>query len=337
MDSARFYAGLCPNNIKFTMVKKSLRTCRIACGFAIIAAVIFSGILFISADKDEIQDQMQNANEGLKYSVYPIEQPAELEFAGEKVPLEYFDVKEDLDRELLINVYWQSHTMILMKRTNRHFPVIESVLRKHGVPEDLKYIAVAESDLSNLVSPRQAVGFWQFLEGTARDYSLEVNAEVDERYHLEKSTEAACIFLKESFQRYGSWTMAAASYNMGRKGLDEQTGRQKTDYYYDLLLNEETGRYIYRLLAMKLILSDPEQYGFFAEKSDLYPVIPTFEVTVDGTVEDFADFASRYGINYKVLKIFNPWLRDKQLMNPQKRTYYIKIPKRGMDSRSFSE
>jgi hypothetical protein len=320
------------------MVEISLRKCRITCGFAIIAAVILSGILFISADKDESQNHNMNVDEGLKYSVYPIDQPADLKFAGENVPLEYFDVREDLDRELLINVYWQSHTMILIKRANRYFPLIEQVLRKHGIPEDMKYIAVAESDLSNLVSPRQAVGFWQFLEGTAKDYDLEVNSEVDERYHIEKSTEAACTFLKESYQRYGSWTMAAASYNMGRKGLDEQIARQKVNYYYyDILLNEETARYIYRLLALKLILSDPEEYGFYAEKSDLYPVIPTYEVTVDGPVEDFADFASRYGINYKVLKIFNPWLRDKQLLNTKKKTYYIQIPKSGMDSRIISE
>lgn len=319
------------------MVKKSIRTCRIACGFAIIAAGILIATLFISAGKDEADDQLQNRNEGLKYSVYPIHHPEELEFAGEKVPLGYFDVKEDLDRELLINVYWQSHTMLLIKRAYRYFPVIESVLRKHGIPADLKYIAVAESDLSNLVSPRQAVGFWQFMEGTAKDYKLEVDTEVDERYHIEKSTDAACIFLKESYQRYGSWTMAAASYNMGRKGLDEQIGRQKTDYYYDLLLNEETGRYVYRLLAMKLILSNPEEYGFYTEKTDLYPVIPTYEVTVDGSVEDFADFASKYGINYKVLKIFNPWLRDNQLLNPKKQTYYIQIPKGGLDSRDQSD
>jgi membrane-bound lytic murein transglycosylase D len=319
------------------MIKNSLRTCRIACGFAIIAVGILIGTIFISAGNDTPDDQLQNVNEGLKYSVYPVHYPAELEFAGEKVPLGYFDVKEDLDRELLINVYWQSHTMLLIKRANRYLPVIESVLRKNGVPADLKFVAVAESDLTNVVSPDQAVGFWQFVDGTAKDYRLEVNNEVDERYHIEKSTEAACDFLKKSYQRYGSWTMAAASYNMGRSGLDEQIERQKTNYYYDLLLNEETGRYVYRLLAMKLILSNPEDYGFYAEDKDLYPVIPTYEVTVDGPIEDFADFASKYGINYKVLKIFNPWLRDKQLMNPQKQTYYIQIPKGGMDSRDLSD
>jgi hypothetical protein len=319
------------------MSKKSIRTFRIASGLGIIAAGIIILTLFVSAGRDEAKVQMSSLNTDLKYSVYPVNLPAKLQFAGEKVPLEYFDVKEDLDKEMLINVYWQSHTMLLIKRANRYFPVIENVLRKNGVPEDMKYLAVAESDLTNSVSPDQAVGFWQFVDGTAKDYRLEVNDEVDERYHIEKSTEAACVFLKESYNRYGSWTMAAASYNMGRSGLNEQIERQKSDYYYDLLLNEETGRYIYRVLAIKLILSNPEEYGFYAGDKDLYPVIPTYEVTVDGTVEDFADFASKYGINYKVLKIFNPWLRDKELTNPHKKTYYIRIPKDGLSSRDLSD
>jgi hypothetical protein len=319
------------------MNRNSIRTCRIACGAGIIVTAIIIVCLFVSADRNESAETVSSLNTEMKYSVYPVHLPEKLSFAGEKVPLEYFDVREDLDRELLINVYWQSHTMLLIKRANRYFPLIENVLRKNGIPEDMKYLAVAESDLTNAVSPDQAVGFWQFVQGTARDYRLEVNNEVDERYHIEKSTEAACTFLKESYSKYGSWTMAAASYNMGRSGLNEQIDRQKMDYYYDLLLNEETGRYIYRVLAIKLILSNPEEYGFFAGDKDLYPVIPTYEVTVDGTIEDFADFASRYGINYKVLKIFNPWLREKRLTNSHKKTYYIRIPEDGMKSRNLSD
>jgi len=319
------------------MSKNSVLIFRITCGLGIIAAGIIILNLFVSAKRDESDIHNPAINTEKKYSVYPVDLPAELKFAGEKVPLGYFDVREDLDRELLINVYWQSHTMLLIKRANRHFPLIEKVLRKNGIPEDMKYLAVAESDLTNVVSPQQAVGFWQFVNGTAKDCKLEVNDEVDERYHVEKSTEAACVFLKESYDRYGSWTMAAASYNMGRSGLNEQIDRQKSDYYYDLLLNEETGRYIYRVLAIKLLLSNPEQYGFYAGDKDLYPVIPTYEVTVDGPVEDFADFASKYGINYKVLKIFNPWLRDNKLANTQNKTYYIRIPKDGMISRDISD
>ena len=319
------------------MSKNSVTAFRIACGLGIIAAGIIIVSLFVSAGREDTNVPDPAINTEKKYSVYPVDLPAELKFAGENVPLGYFDVREDLDRELLINVYWQSHTMLLIKRANRHFPLIEKVLRKNGVPEDMKYLAVAESDLTNVVSPQQAVGFWQFVNGTARDYKLEVNDEVDERYHVEKSTEAACVFLKESYNRYGSWTMAAASYNMGRSGLNEQIDRQKSDFYYDLLLNEETGRYIYRVLAIKLILSNPEQYGFYAGDKDLYPVIPTYEVTVDSPVEDFADFASKYGINYKVLKVFNPWLRDNKLTNTQNKTYYIRIPQDGLISRDISD
>jgi membrane-bound lytic murein transglycosylase D len=312
----------------------TVKILRITFGLGIIAAGIIVVRLFVSAGKDS-EVEIPCINDDRKCSIYPVELPADLKFAGEKVPVDYFDVREDLDRELLVNVYWQSHTMILIKRANRYFPMIERVLRHNGVPDDFKYLAVAESDLSNLVSPQQAVGFWQFVNGTARDYHLEVNNEVDERYHIERSTEAACVFLKESYERYGSWTMAAASYNIGRSGLDEQIKRQKSDYYYDLLLNEETGRYIYRVLALKLILSNPEEYGFYASDNDLYPMIPTYEVTVDGPVEDFADFAAKYGINYKVLKIFNPWLRDNKLTNTKNKTYYIRIPKDGLNIRDF--
>jgi hypothetical protein len=188
---------------------------------------------------------------------------------------------------------------------------------------------VAESDLMNLTSPARAVGYWQFLKATAREYGLEVNDEVDERYHLEKSTEAACKFLLRSYELYGNWTMAAASYNVGRTGLNRQIERQDSRYYYDMLLNEETGRYIYRLLALKLIMSDPEAYGFIIDDKELYPPIPVYQVSVDTTVSDFAAFARRYSINYKVLKIFNPWLRDKTLSNPKRKTYLISIPRKG--------
>ena len=284
-------------------------------------------ILFIQAgDSDSVNPVTPEKGE---YVVKPVPLPERLEFAGEMTPLENFDVREALDMELLVNTYWQSHTMLLIKRANRYFPMIERILAENDIPEDFKYLSVAESDLMNLVSSADAVGFWQFRKATAQEEGLEVNDEVDERYHLAKSTEAACNFLKRSYEIYGSWTMAAASYNVGRTGLNRQITRQDTRDYYDLLLNDETGRYIYRLLALKLILSDPEGYGFEFEKEDLYPVIPTYEVTVDGPVEDFAEFASRYSINYKILKIFNPWLRDNKLTNSKGKTYTISIPRKG--------
>lgn len=311
------------------MKKNYIKTNRLLFGILIISSIVCVSCLFVFAKREVMINKTIETTAEQKYHVYPVELPEELYFAGEQVPLDYFDVRENLDRELLINVYWQSHTMLLLKRANRYFPAIESILRKNGVPEDLKYMAVAESDLMNAVSPQQAVGFWQFVSSAAKENGLEVNREVDERYHFAKSTQAACRFLKESYERYGSWTMAAASYNMGRSGLNEQIDRQKTDNYYDLLLNEETGRFIYRILALKLILNDPESYGFHVSPEDLYSEIPTYEVTVDGTVEDFADFASKYHINYKTLKMFNPWLRDNKLVNPGRQTYYIEIPRDG--------
>ncbi len=263
------------------------------------------------------------------YNIFSMEIPAEMEFAGEIVPLGQLDIRESLDREILVNTYWHSQTILFIKKANRYFPIIEKILKKYNIPDDFKYLPVAESGLSNAVSPAQAVGFWQLLAGTARDYGLEVNKEVDERYHLEKSTEVACKYLLESYEKYGSWTMAAASYNIGRRGIDRQILRQKEGDYYDLLLPEETARYVFRILAFKLILSNPSDYGFVMKKEDLYPPIATYEVTIDGPVNDFAEFASRYGMTYKVLKIFNPWLRDINLINRYKKTYYIKIPRHG--------
>ena len=295
--------------------------------FGLFSLAAFLAILFIRASDDS--GVAAESFEKGKYVVTSVTIPDELDFAGEKTPLENFDVLESLDRELLINTYWQSHTLLLIKRSNRYFPVIEKILKKNGIPEDFKYLSVAESDLMNLVSPAQAVGFWQFKKATAVELGLEVNNEIDERYHLKKSTEAACKFLKRSYENYGSWTLAAASYNMGRTGLNRQIGRQDEKNYYDLLLNEETGRYIYRVLALKLIMENPEHYGFQFDRDELYHSIPVYEVTVDTPVKDFAEFAHRYSINYKILKIFNPWLRDNKLSNSKAKSYYLSIPKKG--------
>ena len=250
-----------------------------------------------ASDNDPVPETFHS-----KYAIFPVALPETLEFAGENVPIDQVDIRESLDREILVNTYFQSQTLLYIKRANRHFPEIERILKKYNVPDDFKYLAVAESGLTQAVSPAQAVGFWQLLEGTAIEYGLEVNKEIDERYHIEKSTEAACKYLKESYELYGSWTMAAASYNAGRRGIDRQIVRQKEKDYYDLLLNEETARYIYRILSYKLILSKPSNYGFYLGEDALYPEIPSFEVTLDKTVESFADFAKRYDINYKILK-----------------------------------
>jgi len=301
-----------------------------------LLGLLFLSFIFINSvqDKKSEGEYFQDAFQK-KYSVFSLRIPDTLDFAGELVPLDHFDVRESLDQELLINTYWQSQTILFIKRANKYFPEIEKVLKKNGVPEDFKYLVLAESDLRNAVSPSGAVGIWQILKGTAKDYGLEVNSEVDERYHFEKSTEAACEYFKDAYELFGSWTMAAASYNMGRRGLLRQVNRQKENDYYDLLLNSETARYIYRVLAIKLILEKPDEFGFYVRNEDLYHSVPTFKVKVDTSVSDFADFAKKYSINYKILKYFNPWLRDSFLTNREGKEYAIKIPEKGY--RSYSK
>jgi len=263
------------------------------------------------------------------YTVYGVEIPGKVSFAGEPVPIDLFDVKEALDRELLSNTYFHSQTIRLIKLANRYFPLIEPVLKKNLIPDDFKYLALAESGLTQAVSPAKAVGFWQLMKGTAQEYGLEVGSEVDERYHVIKSTEVACQYLIDSYQKYGNWTMTAASYNAGRRGVDRQIDRQKKDNYYDLLLNEETARYLYRVVAFKLIFEDPSAYGFIISKKDLYTEIPVHVVEVDSAISNFADFAAGYETNYKILKYLNPWLRDTKLSNPSHKRYEILVPESG--------
>lgn len=263
------------------------------------------------------------------YAVYGVDIPGKVAFAGEPVPLDLFDVREALDRELLSNTYFHSQTIRLIKLANRYFPQIEPVLKKNLVPDDFKYLALAESGLTQAVSPAKAVGFWQLMKGTALEYGLEVGNEVDERYHVALSTEVACQYLIDSYRKYGNWTMTAASYNAGRRGMDRQIERQKKENYYDLLLNEETARYLYRVIAFKLIFEDPAAYGFTISDKDLYPEIPVYKVEVDSTIANFADFAAGYGTNYKILKYLNPWLRDIQLTNPSRKKYEILVPEKG--------
>jgi hypothetical protein len=255
--------------------------------------------------------------------------PEKLFFSGERVPLENWDVRERFERELIINTYYHSSTLLYLKRAHRWFPVIERILRKFGVPRDFKYMAVAESGLENVVSDAGATGFWQLMKGAARKYGLEVNKEVDERYNVEKATEAACKYLKDAKRKYGSWTLAAASYNLGTNGIDKQIQREKTHNYYNLVLNDETSRFVFRILAIKQVMTHPKLYGFDVKPKDLYPPLKYFVVKVRGRVKHWADFAFRYGYNYRILKIFNPWLRENYLKNRKRKTYYIKLPVKG--------
>ena len=216
-----------------------------------------------------------------------------------------------------------------MKRANRWFPVIEPVLKEYNVPDDFKYLAVVESNLENVISPAGAIGFWQFMKGAADKYALEVNNEIDERYHVEKSTEAACKYLLESYDKYGSWTLAAASYNMGVSGVDNQIERQKANNYYNLVLGSETSRFIARIVSLKVIMQNPQKYGFDLMEIDLYLPLKTYEVELSGSVTDFADWAATQGINYRILKMYNPWLRESYLTNKSGKTYTIKLPEEG--------
>lgn len=261
-----------------------------------------------------------------KYQIITPDFPDELAIFGERIPLHNIDVRETIEREFIVNTYWHSATMLLIKRANRWFPVIEPILEKHNIPDDFKYIAMIESNLTNTISPADATGFWQFMIDAANRYDLEVNSEVDERYNVEKSTVAACNYLRDAYEKFGNWTLAAASYNMGLTGVSGQLERQKADSYYELVLNEETARYIARAISMKIIANNHEKYGFNIAPDELYPVIETYEIEINGRVIHFADFAKEHGINYKTLKYFNPWLRENYLTNKSKKKYIIKIP-----------
>jgi membrane-bound lytic murein transglycosylase D len=263
-------------------------------------------------------------------SIQTIKLPESVMFAGEKMPLENFDTWESLEREILISAYRHSSTILIIKRANRYLPMIEKVLEKNNLPDDLKYLVAAESEFSNLISPAGATGFWQIMVETGKEEGMEINTVVDERYDVERSTQFACDYLKKSFERYGNWTLAAASYNGGRAGIDEQIKIQKQNNYYDLLLNEETARYIFRVVAYKLIINDPVRYGFNLTEEDLYPELKYYEVKVDTAVTDFSVFAEKFGTNYKMLKYLNPWLRKPYLTPKPYKEYSIKIPVDGM-------
>jgi len=217
----------------------------------------------------------------------------------------------------------------MFKRATKYFPVIEPILKKHGIPDDFKYLAVIESGLTNAVSPAGAKGVWQIMPKTGREFGLEVNNNVDERYNLELATEVACDYLKTAKEKLGSWTLAAASYNAGMAGVSNRLKDQNVKDYYDLLLGEETGRYMFRIVALKEILNNPAKYGFNFRHKDLYKTIPTYKVAVDTAVTDFVAFSEGFGINYKILKLHNPWFREPHLNNKSRKQYFIEIPKDG--------
>jgi hypothetical protein len=289
--------------------------------FPLIITVMF---LFVAFTDTEDEKNRQSFHE--HYVVHSIDLPTSVKFAGESISLDEPDLKERFDRELLTNIYWQSQTILFIKRSHKWFPVIEQVLKEEGIPSDFKYLAVAESGLLyNVVSPSNATGYWQFLEPTAKRYGLIVTEETDERFHLEKSTRAACAYFREAYSEFGNWSLVAASYNMGIDGVRKQLQMQRVTRYHDLYLNNETSRYLFRILAIKAVLEQPEQFGFHVPFSQRYQPENLFRVRVSQPISDIAGLAIANGFTYKLIKTYNPWLRKNNLTytgNP----LYISLP-----------
>jgi len=291
----------------------------------IVLSVVISRLFIYSADFKS-EDTLHQENFNMRYGIFSILQPQDLDFAEEKIPVQSPEIWERLDGELLRNTYWQSNTMLYFKRSHKYFPVIEPILEAYNIPDDFKYLAVIESGLDNVVSPSGAAGFWQIMKKTGREHGLEINREIDERYNLEKATVVACEYLQKAYDKFGSWTLAAASYNMGRSGLSKRMEEQKVMDYYSLHLNSETGRYMYRIIAVKEILSNPKKYGFVFREKDLYTMPVYKNIEVDSTIANLSDFARSHSINYKLLKEFNPWLRSSSLPDKSRKKYILKIP-----------
>lgn len=303
-----------------------LKTGTVLAGFLLIWVLnnLFNYSYVISPNDQPHQDEFN-----LKYSVFSLNIPEKVDFAGEEMPIQFFDVMESLDRELLVNTYWQSQTLMFFKRAHKFFPIIEPILIKNNIPPDFKYLALAESGLMNVVSPAGASGFWQFMKATGIEYGLEINDEVDERYNLLLATNAACKLLNDAYKKYKSWSLVAASYNMGMGGLDKQLKQQKVESYYDLHLNNETARYVYRIVAIKLIMDNPKMFSFHFREKDLYELPLTEEIAVDSTVADWADFAIEHKTNYKILRELNPWIKGASLTNKNKKQYKVVVPLEG--------
>ena len=292
----------------------------------IMASLAIAGEIFIFATQKEDSEEIQKKAIMNDYRVYAPVIPDTMTFAGERVPLDIYYVREALDNELIINMYRQSSTVLYFKRANRFFPVIEPILQRNGIPDDFKYLCVIESGLTNATSPAKAQGYWQFLASTGTTYGLLVNDEIDMRNDLEAATEAACKYLRNMYDRFHSWTAAAAAYNCGENGLGRRMDAQGITSYYDTRLNSETGRYVYRILAMKLIMQHPQQYGYHLRHCDLYPPIPTRTTTLSGQNVDLYKFAKDNGTTYKMLRDLNPWLQTDKLKNKANKKYTVKLP-----------
>jgi membrane-bound lytic murein transglycosylase D len=293
-------------------------------GIAVLFLVVSQ--LFMYSTDLKSEDELHQQQFNMKYGIFAIVQPESLNFAGEEIPICSSEIWERIDKQLLKNTYWQSNTMLYFKKAHKYFPVIEPILKQYNLPDDFKYLAVIESGLDNVISPSGAAGFWQILKGTGREYGLEVNSAIDERYNLEKATVVACEYLQEAYNKFGNWTMAAASYNMGKNGARRKIEEQSSNNYYNLYLNSETSQYVFRIIAIKEIMQNPRKYGFMFRDKDLYTMPNYKTIEVDSTITNLSDFAKSHNVNYKLLKQFNPWLRAKSLPDKSRKKYILKIP-----------
>ncbi|MFZ4561872.1 MAG: lytic transglycosylase domain-containing protein [Bacteroidales bacterium] len=261
--------------------------------------------------------------------IFSPEAPPKASFSGEEVPQDLYYVKEAFEREIMATTFMHTSSLLMFKRANRWFPVIEPILKKNGIPDDFKFLALAESNLANVVSPAGAEGYWQFIKPTGQKMGLEINDNVDERYNMELATQAACDYFKDAFRKFNNWTLVAASYNRGMDGMDKALDKQGVTDYYDLYLNDETARYIFRIIAMKEVYNHPVRYGFYLRQQDFYPEIPYRIVSIDSTIGNLPAFAKHLSVNYRILREMNPWIQNYTLPNKSRKTYSFKIPAEG--------
>lgn len=304
--------------------------------FSLAALVVMLGYIVFNEKRrptsgdvfsdEEVAEPSYPVDEG-PFTAVAYELPSKAVFAGEEVPMKIPDVRERLDKEIQINSYLHSNTIFLIKRAHRWFPQMEKILEANGIPNDFKYLPLIESNLLNVSSPKEAVGYWQILSTSGREYGLEISKDVDERYDPIKSTIAACKYLKASYRKFGNWTLVAASYNRGMGGIDRAIENQQVDSYYDLYLNDETSRYVFRLVAIKEIIENPARYGFRIDPSLLYKEESLKYIEVTETIKNLVTFANQQGINYKLLKRHNPWLREEHLTVKKGKRYRIALPK----------
>jgi membrane-bound lytic murein transglycosylase D len=289
--------------------------------FGFLAGILFTALIFISYKSESKISFFE-----LPQRIKSIDLNKTFDFAGEPIPMNE-DTRERLDRELSVNAYWQSTTLLHLKMANKFFPIIEKIFAENGIPDDFKYLAIAESGLRNVSSPASAKGYWQFMKPAAQEMGLEISEEVDERMHIEKSTQAASKYIKQLHRRFGNWTNSAGAYNIGPTSFARALEEQNESSYYDMNINEETSRYVFRIVAIKEIVKNPEDFGFFIDESEKYSLHPNMkEIKVTQNIESLSDFAHQNGTTYRLLKYYNPWLLKNKLTVAPGKEYIIKLP-----------